>query len=193
MAPEQKRPAVGHIGRGDFYAEGIGEAGVFMPVAHVRRRYPIGTAETVEKARQPSFRVGNRRASSGPFCERDGASSVTVSNGNKFLSDFAQRLIPTDALPTGIAIAFRSRALERVVEPIGMIDELRRGFAFDAENPTVRMIRVTNKPSHFPRFYRRDGGTMRRAQGAIAAHRIGSWLVLIHNDAENITNADWRP
>ena len=41
---------------------------------------------------------------------------------------------------TGIAIAFRSRAFERVVEPIGMIDELRRGFAFDAENPAVRMI-----------------------------------------------------
>ena len=33
-----------------------------------------------------------------------------------------------------------------------MIDELRRGFAFDAENPTVRMIRVTNKLSHFPAF-----------------------------------------
>ena len=59
----------------------------------------LGLPKLLSKRAKPAFGVGNRRASSGPFCERDCAERRNVRERNNASRDFVQRLIPTDALP----------------------------------------------------------------------------------------------
>lgn len=180
MPPEQKGVAVGHVRRGDFNAERIAEAGIFVPVTDVGGGYPVGAAEAIEKTRQPAFGIRDGRSAAGAFGQRDGARTIAFANGIQPPRDVVQRLVPTNPLPSRIGIALGTCPLQRKIEPNGMVHQLGRGFAPDAKNTAVRMIVVcieTNDSSI------RDGcdrRAVRRAEGAIAAHAMGVVDEIIH-------------
>ena len=92
------------IGRRDFHAERVAEAGILVPIANMRSGHPVGTAEAIEKARQPALGIGNRSAAAGAFGEGDGARAVTCSriafNRSAISSSASSQL---DPLPTRIA------------------------------------------------------------------------------------------
>src|SRR5215510_9940334 len=68
LCPQSKKGvAVGHVGCGDFNAERVTEAGIFVPVTDVGRGYPAGTAKTVKKPRQPALRVRDGCSAAGAF------------------------------------------------------------------------------------------------------------------------------
>src|SRR5262249_17922899 len=173
MPPEQKGVTVGHFGRGDFNAERISEAGIFVPVTDVGRGYPVGAAETVEKPRQPAFRVRDGRSAAGAFGQRDGARTVALANRIQSSRNVVQRFVPTDPWPARIGIALGARPLQRKIEPIGMIHQLRRCFALDAENTAVGMIVVCIETDDFSICDGCDGRAVGGAESAIAAHSMG--------------------
>ena len=173
MTPEQESFAVCEIRRRKIGAEGIAEAGVFVPVADVRRRYPVGTAEQIKKAAKPAFDIVHRSAASGAFSQGDGFSAVALANCQNAPRDIIERFVPADSLPAGIGIALWPRAFERIIEPIGMVNQLRRGFAFDAHNAAVGMIVIGIEPDDSAVLDGRDGGAVGRAQRAVAAYSAG--------------------
>src|SRR5262249_24717721 len=121
MPPEQKGVAVGHVGCGDFNAERVTEAGILVPVTDVGRGYPVGTAETVEKPRQPALRVRDGCSAAGAFGQPTGPSTVPPPNSITSPPDITQRLVPTDPLPSRMGVALGACPLQRKIEPIGMI------------------------------------------------------------------------
>ena len=70
MAPQEKRFAMRDIRRLDRRAEGKTEAGVFVPVAHMGGRNPVGAAVEIEKAAEPALDIVHRRAALGALAER---------------------------------------------------------------------------------------------------------------------------
>ena len=80
MAPEQKRFAVRDIGRLDRRAEGKTEAGVFMPIAHMGGRDPIGTAVEIKKAAKPALDIVHRRAALGALAQRHRFGAVLLAD-----------------------------------------------------------------------------------------------------------------
>ena len=173
VAPEQKRAAVRHIGRRNFHAERVGKAGVLVPIADVSRRSPVGTAEAIEKPRQPALGIGNRSAAAGAFGEGHRARAVAFANVAQALRDIIERFVPTDPLPARIAVAFRPGSLERIIEPIGMVDKFRRGFTFETEHAAVGMIGIGFEPNDFAIGHSRNRRAVRRAQRAETAHANG--------------------
>src|SRR5262249_36338861 len=139
VAPEKKSLAVLEVGHRQRHAEGEAEAGVAMPVADVRGRDPVRAAEAVEEAAEPALGIADRRAAPGAFRQRDRAGAVTLADVEQLGGDVVERLIPAHAPPAGIGIALGTRALERIVEPVGMIELLRRRLALDAHDAAVRV------------------------------------------------------
>ncbi len=80
--------------------------------------------------------------------------------------------IPTDSLPSGIGIALRPRAHQRVVETIGVIDQLGRRFALETKHAAVRMVGVGFKPHDLAIRHGSDGRAVRRAQSAKSADGV---------------------
>ena len=70
------------------------------------------------------------------------ARTEALANGNQPLRDFVERLVPANPLPARIAVAFRPGAFERIIQPIRMINQLRRRFALEAKHAAVGMIMV---------------------------------------------------
>src|SRR5215468_8595650 len=180
MPPEQKGVAVGHVGCGDFNAERISEAGIFVPVTDVGRRYPVGTAKTVEKPRQPALRVGDGCSAAGAFGQSNGARTVALPNSIQSPRDIIQRLVPSDPLPSRIGVALGACPLQRKIEPIGMIHQLRRCFALDTENTAVGMIMVCIETDDFSIRDGCDGRAVGGAESAIAAHSMGVFDRISH-------------
>src|SRR5262245_62737196 len=116
MAPQKKRIAMCEIRRGQVRAEREAEAGVFVPIANVRRRDPIGAAKQIEKAAEPAFRVVNRGPASRSLGHRESPRSIALANQPQAFRDVTERLIPADSLPTGIRLTLGPRAHERIVE-----------------------------------------------------------------------------
>ena len=176
MPPEQKCAAVGDIRRRDFHAERVSKAGVLVPIADMRRRNPVGTAEAIEQARQPSLGIGYRGATTGAFGQGHRARTVTFTNGIQTRGDIVKRFIPTHPLPSRVAVAFRSGSFERMIEPIRMVDQFRRSFSFETKYPAVGMIVIGFEPNDFAICHGRDRSAVRRAQRAEAAHGICSCI-----------------
>jgi len=80
VAPEQERFAVRQIGRRDSRAEGVAEARVFVPVANVSGRHPVGTAEQIKKSAEPALDVVHRCAAFSAFAQRDRFGAVALAN-----------------------------------------------------------------------------------------------------------------
>src|SRR4030095_13303168 len=134
VTPEQKGVAVRQIGRRKFYPESISEAGVLVPITDVSCRDPVGTSKAVDKTRQPALRIGDRSSAPCALCQRHGARTISFADEIQLLRDVVQRFFPTDSLPTGIGIVLRTRALQRKIEPVRMINQLRRRLDFDVKN-----------------------------------------------------------
>jgi len=79
-------------------AKGVAESGVFVPVANMRRRHPIRTADQIEQAPQPALHVIDRSAAFGTFGERDGFSAITLADFENASRDVIQSFVlPWDA------------------------------------------------------------------------------------------------
>ena len=115
MAPEQESFAVFEIRGRQIGTEGIAEAGVFVPIANVRRRHPIGTADQIKQSPKPAFDIVHRCAAFGAFSKRDGFSAVALANFQNAPRDIIECFIPANALPSGIGIAFGPRAFEWII------------------------------------------------------------------------------
>ena len=93
-----------------------------------------------------------------------------------------KRFVPTDTLPARIGIAFRSRALEGVEQPVGMVDELRRGPPFGAECFAGGMRRdpVRGQRNGRPQSRRRLRSARRTARSSREfAEPLECWLTSI--------------
>ena len=58
-----------------------------------------------------------------------------------------------------------------MTEPVLVVDQLRRGFTFDAYHAAVGMIMIRIESNHAAILDRRDRRAVCRAQGAITANR----------------------
>lgn len=59
-----------------------------------------------------------------------------------------------------------------MIQAIRVVDQFRRGLAFDAHDAAVGMIVVGIEPSDAAVLDRGDGGAVRGAEGAVAADRV---------------------
>ena len=67
------------------------------------------------------------------------------------LRNIIEGFVPRDALPSRIRSAFGPRASEWIIEPVLIVDKLRRGFTFDAYHAAVGMIMIRHRaesPGH---------------------------------------------
>ena len=108
----------------------------------------------------------------GSFGEGQAFCSVALSDRHQLARDIVQCFIPTDALPSGIRIVFRARALQGIVEAVGVINEFRSDFSLDAYDAAVWMVMVRIEANNPTLFDSRNGRAVRGAKGAVAAHRI---------------------
>src|ERR1051325_5939816 len=171
MAPEEKSLAALEIGRWQIAAEGVAEAGVFVPIANVCGRYPVRAADRIEQSSQPALGIVDGCAALGAFGEDDRLGAVAFANVQNTLRDVVEGFVPGNALPAGIGVAFGTRALKRIVAAIALVNQLRRGFALAAYNAAVRMIVIGVEAGHAAVFDRRDGRAVRCTKGAITANR----------------------
>src|SRR5688572_15955540 len=137
----------------------------------MRCRYPIGAAEQIEKAAQPALDISHRSAASGPFTQRHRFGAISIADCAKTLCDVVQGVVPAHSLPARIGIALGSGALERMIESIGMINQLRGCLAFDAYNAAIGVIVIGIESDDSAVLYGSDSGAVRRAQRAVAAYR----------------------
>src|SRR5581483_2679549 len=170
MTPEQKSFAVLEIRRRQIAAEGVAEAGVLVPVAYVRGRNPVRTADRVKQSPQPALGVVDGRAALGAATQHDRLGAVALADVQNPPRDVAERFVPGNPLPARIGVALGTRALERIIETLAMVNQLRRGFAFDAHDAAVGMVVIGIEPGDAAVL---DGGnrrTVRGAKGAITAN-----------------------
>ena len=92
---------------------------------------------------------------------------------NNAPGDVIEGFVPRDALPSRIRIAFGPGASEWIIEPVLIVDQLRRGFTFDAYHAAVGMIMIRIEPSHAAVLDGRDRRAVRRAERAVAADCVG--------------------
>ena len=59
-----------------------------------------------------------------------------------------------------------------MIESIGMINQLRGGLAFDADDAAIGVIVIGIESDDSAVFHRSDSGAVRRAQRAVAAYRV---------------------
>ncbi len=90
------------------------------------------------------------------------------------MRDFIERFVPRNSLPTRIHVALGAGAFDGIIETIGAIDKLRRGFALDAHDTAIGMIIIRVEAGDFAVFDRRDCRAVRRAERAVAAHFFNS-------------------
>src|SRR5574341_2468279 len=166
VAPEEKGAAVAEIRRGEINAEGIAEACVSMPVAHLGGGDPVRAAERVKKSSQPALGIIDGGPAGGALDQGDGLGAVTLADGAQPLRDGIERLIPTGPLPTRVSIALGASASQGIVETVGMVDQFRRRLALDADHPAVGMIRIRIEPGYPTVLDGGYGGAVRRAEGA---------------------------
>ena len=88
--------------------------------------------------------------------------------------------VPRDALPSRIRSAFGAGASEWIIEPVLIVDQLRRGFTFDAYHAAVGMIVIRIEPNDPAILDRRNRRAMRRAERAVAADCVGTLSGISH-------------
>lgn len=159
------------VRRWNTAAEGVTETGIFVPVADMRCRYPIGAAEQIEKAAQPALDISDRSAAPGPFTQGQRFSAILITDRGEAICDIIQGVFPAHSLPARIGIALGSGALERMIESIGMINQLRCCLAFDADDAAIGVIVIGIESDDSAVLYGSDSGAVRRAQRAVAAYR----------------------
>ena len=81
-----------------------------------------------------------------------------------------QRLVPADPLPAGIGIALRPGAPQRMGQPLGVIDQLRRGAALGAERLAGRVRGIGIEPREAAVLDHRDAAAACDAEPAIAVN-----------------------
>src|SRR4029077_10751471 len=59
---------------------------------------------------------------------------------------------------------------KRVIQPLGMVDELRRCFPLDAYDAAIGMIEIGIETDHPAIFHGGDRGTVSSAKRAVTAH-----------------------
>ncbi len=158
------------IRRLDRRAEGKTKAGVFVPVANMGGRNPVRTAVEIEKSAKPALDIVHRGAALGSLAERHRFGAVLLADRQQFSRDVVEGFVPADPLPPRIGVGLGPGALERIVQAVRMINQLRRGFAFDAHDAAVGMIVIRLKLGHPAVLDGGDGGAVGGAEGAVAAH-----------------------
>ena len=151
-------------------------------------RDPVGTSKAVDKTRQPALRIGNRSSAPCALRQRHSPRTIGFADEIQSLRDVVQRLIPTDPLPSGIGIVLRTCAFQRIVQPVGMVDQFRRGLALNAKDASVWMIGISIEAHDFPIHYGGDRSAMRSTERAITADGRRRLLKIIHMICENTLN-----
>src|SRR5262249_15874948 len=95
-----------------------------------------------------------------------------IGDGSHLLRRPVECLVPTDAHPAGIRIVLRSRALERVEQPIWRVDQLRRGAALHAERAAGRMRWIGTVRNELAIDDRRNASAAGGEQGTEAGDRL---------------------
>ena len=142
-------------------------------VVRMRRRHPIRTADEIKQSSEPALAIVDGCAALGAFGERDGFRAVTLANFNNVPGNVIEGFFPRDALPSRIRSAFGAGASEWIIEPVLIVDQLRRGFTFDAYHAAVGMIVIGVEARNATVLDGRDGCAVRRAQRAVAADGTG--------------------
>ena len=76
-----------------------------------------------------------------------------------------ESLVPADPLPARIGIALRPGTLQGMKQPVGAVDEFRRGTSLGTQRLTGRMRRIGLQRDEAALLDRRDGATTRDAEG----------------------------
>ena len=143
-------------------------AGVARPLTEVGGADEVGGAEVGGQTSEPRFGFVEAGASLGPLAEHHGLGPVGSAYLPELFRDQAERLIPGDPLPAGVRVRLRSRATERIINPVGVVEELRHCVALGAHRPAVGMCRVRLEREHAVSRDCRDRWAVHRAQSAVA-------------------------
>ncbi len=169
--PQSKKAlAMRDIRRLNRRAEGKTEAGVFVPVADMSGRNPVRTAVEIEKPAKPALDIVHRGAAFCPLAQRHRFSPMLLADRQQSSRDVVEGFVPTDPLPPRIGVGLGPGALERIIQAVGIVNQLRRGLALDAHDTAVGMIVVRLQLCHPAVLHGGDGGAVGRAKGAVAAH-----------------------
>ena len=125
VAPQQDAAGLLVIRRADAGAGGEGAGELAVPGADLLRVAVVRRAEGVDQPVDPRLRIGNR----GPGAGRDGKGhrlgaalgGDPAHRGGRLV----ERLIPGDPLPSGIGVALRPGAPQRIKQPVGRLDQRR--------------------------------------------------------------------
>src|SRR5262249_36545985 len=116
------------------------------------------------------------------LAEGEGLGPIALGDPPHRRRGLAQRLVPGDRLPAGIAIALGPRAPQRLRQTFGMIDELGRGASLGAQGLSRRMRWIGLEPRETPVLDDRNAAAAGDAEAAIAldtldAGRVGQGVV----------------
>src|SRR5580765_6397249 len=150
----------------------------------MRRRHPIRTADEIKQSSQPTLGIVDRCAALGTFGEGDGFRAVALTNFHNAPGHVIQSVVPRNPLPSRVGIAFGPRASEWIIEPVLIVDKLRRGFTFDAYHAAVGMIMIRIEPSDPAVLDGRYRRAMRRAERAVAADFMWSCSEISHRQSK---------
>jgi hypothetical protein len=127
MSPEQNAAGSGVVGHADAGPCGELAAILPMPGANLPGVAIVWGAEGIDQSVDPRLSVGYCGAGTRSHGECDGFGSALSCDLSQYSGGFVQRFVPRNASPTRIWITLWSRAPHRVKQPVGRIDQSRRG------------------------------------------------------------------
>ena len=148
------------------------------PAAYVQTADYVRRAEGVHQAPDVRRRFADRRGGRRRQAETDAFWPLLRRDPPHRRGGHFQCLVPGDALPAGIRIAFRTGAAERARQSLLVVDKLGRGAALGAECLAGRMRGIRLQPDEAAMFDYRDraasGGAKRTvAVDTLLARNIG--------------------
>ena len=179
VAPQDQAAGIGDVRHaaartGGDARDAIGVAGRAgtSPTAYVQTADHVRRAERVHQAPDIRRRIADRGGGRRGQAEADGLRPLLRGNPLHRRGGQVQRLIPGDALPARIGVAFRTRAPERVSQSLLVVDELGRGATLGTECLAGWMRGIRLQPDEAAIFDHRDRAASGGAQSTVAVDTL---------------------
>jgi hypothetical protein len=118
------------------------------PVADVGGRDGVGRPEVIGQPVHPGLGLAESGGAAGATAEGDSLGAGRGADLVELAGDECERLVPGAALPAGIGVRLGAGAAERIVDPVGVIVELRRGAPLAADGAAERMGAIRFEREH---------------------------------------------
>jgi len=152
-----------------------------MPAAKLDCEAHVRSAKGAHESPDPGERVRHGGSGRRGDTEGDALRAELVRQPAHGDRREVERFIPADPLPARIGISLRASALQWIEDPVGTVDQLRRGATLCAQRLAGRVRRVWLQGDETVAFHDSDRAAMRPTQRAVALNPFGSRVAGDHH------------